>query len=146
MKRQPLRGTRRARGFTLVAAVFLIAVLAMLSAYLVTLRSYQDAGFSLETLGLRAYSASRAGAEWAAYNSLRNNACAATTGIVLGGSLSGFTATVSCSRATYSEGANTVAVDTIVSTSCNQPAAGACPNPAPGAFYVERQITMTVAQ
>ena len=130
------------RGFTLIAAVFLIATLALLSAYLVGLRSYQDTGLSLDTLGMRGYAASRAGAEWGAYNSLRNDACAAGASLAL----AGFTATVTCVRSTYSEGASTIAVDTIVSTACNQPVAGACPNPAPAAFYVERQITLTVAR
>ena len=139
-------GPHSQRGFTLVAAVFLIATLSLLSAYLVTLRSYQDTGFSLDVLGTRAYAASRAGVEWGAYNSVRNDACAPSTALALAGTLSGFTATVTCTRATYSEAENTVAVDTIVSTSCNQPAAGACPNPAPGAFYAERQVTMTVAR
>ena len=140
------RRARPQRGFTLVAAVFLIATLSLLSAYLVTLRSYQDTGFSLDALGTRAYAASRTGAEWGAYNSLRNDTCAPSTALALAGTLSGFTATVTCTRTTYSEAENTIAVDTIVSTSCNQPAAGVCPNPAPGAFYVERQLTMTVAQ
>ena len=138
--------SRIQRGFTLVAAVFLIATLSLLSAYLMSLRVYQDTGLSLDALGTRAYAASRAGAEWGAYNSLRNGACAPSTALALGGTLAGFTATVLCSRATYSEAENTVAVDTIVANACNQPAAGNCPNPAPGAYYVERQMTMTVAQ
>lgn len=137
---------RLQRGFALVSAVFLIAVLSLLSAYLVSLRSYQDSSISLDTLGTRAYAASRAGAEWAAYNSLRNNACAASTALALGGTLTGFTATVTCSRSVYDEAGTAVAVDTIVATGCNQPSAGLCPNPVPGAYYVERQVTMTVGR
>lgn len=140
------RSARTPRGFTLVAAVFLIAILSLLSAYLVTLRSYQDTGISLDALGTRAYAAARAGAEWGAFNSLQNGACAASTAVGLAGTLAGYTATVTCSRATYSEADQMVTVDTIVSTGCNQPSGGACPNPAPAAFYVERQLTLTVAQ
>lgn len=140
------RSVRMQRGFTLVATVFLVAILSLLSAYLVTLRSYQDTGISLDTLGMRAYAAARAGAEWGAFNSLRNGACAPATAVALAGTLSGYTATVTCSRATYSEADQIVTVDTIVSNGCNQPAGGACPNAAPGAFYGERQITLTVAR
>jgi MSHA biogenesis protein MshP len=137
---------RGQQGFTLVAAVFLISILALLSAYMIALRSSQGTGSTLDTLGTRAYAASRAGAEWGAFNSLRNGACAASTALALAGTLADFTATITCSRATYSEADTTITVDTIVATACNQPAAGACPNPAPGAFYVERQVMLTVAQ
>ena len=140
------RQSRAQSGFTLVAALFLVATLSLLSAYLVGLRAYQDTGVSLDALGTRAYGASRAGAEWGAYNSLRNGACAPSTALALGGTLAGFTATVACSRSLYDEGGTAVAVDTIIATGCNQPAAGNCPNPAPGAYYVEREITVTVAR
>lgn len=145
-RREAHRSGDAQRGFTLVAAVFLIAILSLLSAYLITLRSYQDTGISLDMLGTRAYAAARAGAEWGAFNSLQNGACAPATAVGLAGTLAGYTATVTCSRATYSEADQTVTVDTIVSTGCNQPSGGACPNVAPGAFYVERQLTLTVAR
>jgi MSHA biogenesis protein MshP len=142
-------GGKRSRaqsGFTLVAAVFLVVVLSLLSAYLVGLRSYQDTGVSLDALGTRAHAASRAGAEWGAYNSLRNGACAPSTALALGGTLAGFAVTVTCSRSTHSEAESTVAVDTIVANACNQPAGGNCPNPAPAGYYVERQLTVMVAR
>lgn len=142
----PQRAARRQGGFTLVAAVFLIAILSLLSAYLVTLRSYQDTGFSLDALGTRAYAASRAGTEWGAYNSLRNGTCTPSAALTFAGSLAGFTATVTCSRSSYDEAGATINIDTIVANGCNQPASGNCPNPAPAAYYVERQVTMTVGQ
>lgn len=134
------------RGFAIVSAVFLITILALLSAYLVGFRVYQDSSVALDTLGTRAFAASRAGAEWAAYNSLRNDSCAGSTTLALGGTLAGFTATVACTRSTYNEGGTDINVDTIVSNACNQPAGGICPNMAPGAYYAERQVTMTVGQ
>ena len=76
-------------GFTLVSAVFLIAILAALSAYMINFRVYQDAAVALDTLGTRAYAAARSGIEWGAYNSLQNNACAASTSIALAGTLGG---------------------------------------------------------
>jgi len=133
------------RGFTIVAAVFLITILSLLSAYLVGLRVYQELDVTLDTLGTRAYAAARSGAEWGAFNSLRNNTCTATTALTLGGSLAGYKATVTCVRSTFNEGGTTVLIDTIIANACNQPLAGNCPNATPGTNYVERQMTFTVS-
>ena len=134
------------RGFALASAIFLIVILFLLSAYLVGFRVYQDSAQSLDTLGTRAYAAARAGAEWGAYNALRNDTCAATTSLTLGGTLSAFVVTVTCTRTTHNEAGATINVDTIVANGCNQPAAGNCPNASPGAYYVERQLTMSVGR
>jgi MSHA biogenesis protein MshP len=145
------RHAARQRGFTLLAGVMLITILAALSAFMVSFRLYQDAGESLDTLGTRAFAAARAGVEWGVYNSLQNNACAASTAPALGGTLSGFTVTVTCTTPTpFDEGdpANPVNMYTITANACNQPSAGSCPNTAtaPGANYAERQITVVVGQ
>lgn len=141
-----LRGRSSAQGgFTIVAAVFLITILSLLSAYLVGLRVYQEQDVTLDTLGTRAYGAARSGADWGAYNSLRNNTCAATTALALAGSLASYTATVTCVRNTFNEGGVAVLIDTIVANACNQPSAGNCPNASPGTNYVERQMTFTVS-
>ena len=52
----------RERGFTLVSAIFLVVMLALLSAYLVNLRVYQDTEITLDALATRAYAAARSGA------------------------------------------------------------------------------------
>src|SRR2546430_1246292 len=129
------------RGFTLVTAVFLIAILALLSAYMISFRTRQEAGVTLDTLGTRAYAAARSGVEWAAYNSLRNNACAASTPLALGGTLSGYTVTVTCTRSPYNEGGVGVNIDAITATACNS---ATCPQAAPGPKYVERQMIITL--
>ena len=133
------------RGFALVSGIFLITILFLLSAWLIGFRVQQDSSLTLDALGTRAYAAARAGAEWGAYNSLRNGACAPSTAVTFGATLAGYTATVTCSRSAYDEGGAIVNVDTIVANACNQPAGGTCPNAAPGPNYVERQITITVA-
>ena len=133
------------RGFTIVAAVFLITILSLLSAYLIGLRVYQELDVTLDTLGTRAYAAARSGAEWGAYNSIRNNTCTGTTALTLGGSLAGYKATVTCVRSTFNEGGTTVLIDTIIANACNQPLAGNCPNTAPATNYVERQMTFMVS-
>jgi len=149
MKRTPFfRGkpsVRGQRGFALVSGIFLITILFLLSAYLISFRVQQDSSLALDVLGTRAYAAARAGAEWGAYNSLRNGACAASTPVTFDGTLAGYTATVTCSRSAYDEGGAIVSMDTIVANACNQPAGGNCPNPAPGAHYAERQMTITVS-
>jgi MSHA biogenesis protein MshP len=140
------RGSRRGqRGFALVSGIFLITILFLLSAYLIGFRVKQDSSLALDALGTRAYAAARSGAEWGAYNSLRNGTCAPSTAVAFDATLAGYTATVTCSRSTYDEGGSVVTVDTIVANACNQPTGGNCPNAAPGANYAERQITTTVA-
>ncbi len=149
IERIPTRIPNRAssqRGFALVTSVFLITMLFLLSAYMVGFRVQQDAGVSLDTLGTRAYAAARSGVEWGAYNSLRNNTCAASSALAFSGTLSGYTATVTCTRSQFDEAGVTVSTDTIVANACNQPAGGNCPNNAPGANYVERQVTIMVSR
>ena len=142
----PTAPARMQRGFTTVAAAFLVSILGLLSAFLVGLRVNQDSALVLDTVGTRAFAAARAGVEWGAYDALRNGTCAGTTSIALGGTLAGYTATVACTRRTYNEAGTDITVDTIVANACNQPNAGACPNLSPGANYAERQVTITVAQ
>ena len=141
MKREILR---RPHGFTTVAATFITTVLAVVSAYLIGIRVNQDSTVSLDTLGTRALAAARAGAEWGAYRSIRDDNCAGATSLALAGTLAGYTATVTCTRTTYNEAGTSVRVDTIVATACNQPNLGACPNATPTGYYAERQITITV--
>ena len=132
------------RGFTLVSGIFLIVILAALSAYLINFRVYQDAAIALDALGTRAYAAARSGVEWGVYNSLQNNACAASTSVALAGTLTGYTVNVTCTRNTFNEaGPPLVNIDTIVATACNS---ATCPPASPGANYVERQITTVVAR
>ena len=135
---------RAQRGFTLVSAIFLVVILALLSAYLVSFRVHQEITVTLDTLSTRAYAAARAGVEWAAFNSLRNTNCAASTSLALGGTLGDYTVTVTCSRSAYNEGGVApVNIDTISATACNS---ATCPQATPGPNYVERQITVMVGR
>lgn len=149
IKLLPLRMHRQA-GFTLVTAIFLITILFLLSAFMIGFRVYQDASVSLDTQGTRAYAATRAGAEWGAYQALRAGPCVTgTTSLALAGTLAGYTATVQLQASTYDEAGTSITICNITATACNQPvgvAPGTCPNPAPGANYAERQITIIVGQ
>lgn len=140
-----LCGMKRQGGFSIVTAIFLIVVLAALGAFAVSMFRVQQTTAAYDELGVRGYQAAQAGIEWGAWQVLRNGgACAAATNLALPGSLSPFTATVNCTSTTHTEAGNPVTIYQLTATACNQPAAGTCPNPAPGADYVERQVQAAV--
>lgn len=155
---QPL--DQRQRGFSIVAAIFILVALAVLGTYIVSVTSNRSVSLALDLLGSRAYQAARAGIEWNAYqivNPENTNTlvapfttpytCPATANISgMSGVLAGFTASVSCTMNSYTEAGNTVRVFQVVSTACNDPSGGACPNNASTNLgYVERQITTVFA-
>ncbi len=129
------------RGFSIVTAIFLIVVLAALGAFAVSMFRVQQSSSVFDELGARGYQAAQSGIEWGAWQVLRNGgACAASTSLALPGSLALFTVTVGCTSTAHTEAGNPVTIYQLTATACNQPAAGACPNPAPGVDYVERQV------
>ena len=78
MKRNPCRGYHE-RGFALVAAVFIVVVLALLGIMMVTIGGVQRATTSAAAQGARAYHAARAGAEWGIYQAVTGGGCTATS-------------------------------------------------------------------
>lgn len=137
---------RRARGFALILALFLIVSLAAIAGYLLTVSNAQVEAGVMDEQGARAYQAARAGLEWGAYQVLQASNCPGPTTFAFplgpGYELKGFSATVTCLPfGAESEGGNSVSTFRITSTGCN---AAACPGAAiPG--YVERQLMLTVA-
>jgi MSHA biogenesis protein MshP len=118
-------GSRRARGFVLPTAVFLLVVMAALAAYMVRTFTLLRSDFNMSLQGAFAYQAALAGLEWGNYQALDPlyawsasssslPACPATTTLTnLSGSMSGFSVTVSCTgggASTYTEGNHLVAV------------------------------------
>jgi MSHA biogenesis protein MshP len=142
------------RGFSLIAAIFLLVVLALLGALIASVTGMQQSSAQVDLLGVRAYHSARAGLEWGVYQVVdpNNLACAlpscpapSTTLPALGGSLSGFTVTVACDQvADTTESNRNVRVFKIVATACNQ--GGSCPNAAPSTGYVERRLEATVSK
>lgn len=132
---------RRARGFALVLALFLIVSLAAIGAYLLSVSNVQVETGVMDEQGARAYQAARAGLDWGAYRVLQNGICpVGTTTIPLA---SGFSAEVTCvAFGPENEGGNPVTTYRIVSTGCN---ATPCSS-GTGATYVERQLQLTVAK
>jgi len=129
---------RRARGFALVLALFLIVGLAAIGAYLLSISNVQVETGIMDEQGARAYQAARAGLDWGAYRVLRDGACDAPTTIPL----AGFFAEVTCTPfGPENEGGTSVSTFRIVSTGCN---ASPCAS-GTGATYVERQLQLIVA-
>jgi MSHA biogenesis protein MshP len=150
------RPPRRQRGFLIIAAIFLLVVLAGLVAYLGTVSSTSQAASAADLNSSRAYQSARAGAEWAVYLLLQTAGGAGTLKtdcepgpttktLAPGSTLAAFTVTVTCSSATYTEGASTVRVYSIISNACNEANAGVCPNNATtAATYVDREVLLTI--
>ncbi|WP_395007246.1 agglutinin biogenesis protein MshP [Undibacterium sp.] len=129
------------RGMSLVAAIFLLVVLAALAAAMIAVSTTHQSSSAIDVQGARAYQAARAGIEWGLYRQLRpipSAACFATTTFALpaGNSLSGFTVTVTCS---LTSGPGSLQRWQLTSTACNQPnGAAGCPNATNNPDYLQR--------
>ena len=96
------RCTRRQGGFSLVAAIFLIVVLAALGAFAVQIALTQYQAASVELLEARAEAAADAGIEYGANMALQRATCAATRTLSLTQkALKGFVVTVTCGATTH---------------------------------------------
>ncbi|MEO8143247.1 MAG: hypothetical protein ABI654_03450 [Betaproteobacteria bacterium] len=154
MKRSfSLARRHRQRGFLVIAAVFLLVVLAGLVAYLTTVSTTSQAASAADFNSARAYQAARAGIEWGAFHVIRAGSFKATcdTGpgftatntLTFGSNLSGFAATVTCTSAGLSEGGSSIRAYSIVSNACNE---AACPTVTTAGTYVERQLSLTLTE
>lgn len=138
------RRVRRSRGVSIVTAIFLLVVLAGIGAAVVTLSTAQHSSASYDLLGVRAYEAARTGIDYGLYDLRPGGRCTATN-LALPGALAPFTVTVQCVQGAMAmTGGGSVAWARITATACNQPAGGACPNPAPGPDYVQRVVQVTM--
>jgi MSHA biogenesis protein MshP len=150
-------------GFSLVAAIFLLVVLGLMGGLIASVTGMQQSSGQLDLQGVRAYQSARVGTEWAAYhvldpdNTLNPGSCSPVNMPIcpaspknlsaLGGSLSGFVVTVTCTlSADTTESNRNVRVFQIVSTACNQPSGGSCPNNSPASGYVERRLEATFSK
>ena len=92
---------RSARGFSLPTAIFLLVILALLGAFMVSMSTTQNITSAQDLQGSRAYRAARSGIEWALFNlKPPATACpAASTALTI----DGLTVTVACSAAIHDE-------------------------------------------
>lgn len=131
-------------GFSMVSAIFLLVVLAVMGAMILTFSTVQHATSAQDIQSARAYQAARAGIEWGLYQLLRpaTPGCTGSTqfspsGTPLGGELAPFTVTVTCvASAPINEAGVTTAIYTLEST--------ATFGAGPGELgYVERRLRVT---
>lgn len=138
MSRIPSLLNRCQRGIGLVTAIFLLVVLSALGVALVTVHMAQQTSSAMDVVGVRAYLAARAGAEWAVFRQRNDNVCAGSTTFAMpaGTSLSPFTVTVTCTPVTQ----HGIARYRVISTACNQPGGAGCPNASANLDYVQRVV------
>lgn len=110
MTRRTVSRFLRQRGFSLVTAIFLIVVVALIAAFIVTIGSVQHATSAFSVVGARAHFAALSGVEWGAQQVLDNPgapACFAspTTFTVSGGGSGNFALTLTCAQTSVAEGA-----------------------------------------
>lgn len=147
------------RGFSLVSAIFLLVVIAALGTFAVTLSTTQHQSAALDVMGARAYQAARAGIEWGAYQVIQSSVAGTTfasncqTGGALPqpgalpGTLTGFTVAVGCSATPHDEGERTTASgNPLWMYQLTSTASGVAGAPVGSPDYVERQMTVTIAQ
>jgi len=102
--------SQRQGGFSLVAAVFLLVVLAGLGVYAVRINTLQQQTVTAGLRAAQAYHAARSGIAWAAHRALNGGPCAAATLTLSEGAAAGFRVAVQCVESTHSEGSSSVRV------------------------------------
>jgi MSHA biogenesis protein MshP len=133
----------RQAGFSLVAAIFIIAVLAVLAAFMVTIGSVQRTTVAQAVQAARAYQAASAGVEWAIARALAPATRAATCGAAPStpatnsfalnvSGLDGFNVSVTCSYTRHQEASDCFNVYRITSIA----QAGTFGDP----FFARRQV------
>lgn len=134
----------RQGGVVLIAALFLIVVLAALGLFAIRLGASQQQSVDLAVIAVRAQAAANSGLELGAYNALTAGGCVpllpATTTVTVAltqAALTGFTVSVVCSHSTHIVGAVTYDVYRLDSVA----QAGIYGAPA----YVARTATRTVS-
>jgi MSHA biogenesis protein MshP len=107
---QMCRNNSNVNGFTLITAIFMLVVVALLSVYMLNLRTVQQQTLVYGVQGARAMQAARTGIEWGIKRSLDTKNCP-TTNLVFtapDAALSAFTITVTCAVSVHIEGSTDI--------------------------------------
>lgn len=97
------------RGFAIVAALFLVVVIALLGAFMLSISNTGNVSSVRDLEGVHAYRAARMGMEWAASTLCNGNGCSAplnycpTIPSPLDTSPDGFSVVVTCNLSTFNE-------------------------------------------
>lgn len=139
------RSRRRARGVSLLTAVFLVVVLAGLAAAIARVALVQASSGALDLLGVQAYQAARSGLEWGIFRQLQTSPAGgecisspARFALPSDGALRNFSVTVTCKKKTGNTAGDTTNGWTITAVACNQP--GPCSNASTDPDYVQRTV------
>ncbi|WP_137820502.1 hypothetical protein [Pseudomonas sp. 2FG] len=135
---RPERSERSEQGFALVAALFVMVVIALVVVAMARLSANQHGTNSLAIQQARAYEAAQAGLEWGINQALAGNCQPVPTAVGLAGSnLAEFNLLVVCSVAAYVENGAAVNIYRLTATADNG-------NPANRPDYAYRQLTAVV--
>jgi MSHA biogenesis protein MshP len=93
----------RQAGFSLIAAIFLLVVVAALVVYMANISVVQHTTLVYGVQGARASQAARSGIEWGIHQSIVNGSCVGSTSFT-NAAFAGFNIEVQCSRTTHDEG------------------------------------------
>ena len=125
-------------GFTLVQAIFILVVLALLGTYMVSLSTVGQATSTQAVMQARAYQAARAGLEWGIAQVTDTKSCASWATDTP--KIEGFSVTVDCDDIDeYTEGDTSYNVYNLTSTAF-YPAPNALSSP----DYVSRKLEVTI--
>jgi MSHA biogenesis protein MshP len=132
----------RRRGFAAITAIFIVAVLGTLGVAMLVFSGGQQRAAAFDISATYALQSARAGIEFGVYQALQSGACAGSTSLTPGGTLSKYPVTVTCASGIHNEGGPDITVYEIIATACNR---ATCPAAA-DATYVQRQLRATVAR
>ncbi len=128
---------KNSQGFTLVAVIFIITVLAVAVVFLQRISNVSVATNVLAMQGARAMQAAQAGAEWGIYQATQGSCVASTTFSLTEQSLNDFEVTVGCTSQTYTEQSVSVIIY-FLEVSAEYGTLGTTPE------YASRKISLTV--
>ena len=104
---------RQQTGISLITAIFLLVIVALLAVYITNIRAVQQCTSLYGTQGARAIQAARSGIEWGIYESLvATPGCPATTTI----NIDRFSVQIQCSETSHREGVTDVVTYQLTST------------------------------
>ena len=144
------------RGFAIIAAIFILVLLAGLGGFIATISSAQHAGSALDVQSAFAYQAARAGTEWGVDKVINGTPAAppdtvtcSTTLPVPAIVISGITVTVCLKRLASGDSAEIGlgSIWEVTSTACSATSTGSCPGSSvdvASPYYVERRISLLV--
>lgn len=121
------------RGFALPSAIFLLVILSLLGAFMLTFSTRQQISSAQDLQGSRAYRAAQMGMEWMAARLCNGASCAAPlvacpvgppSPYVMDVAPNGFTVTVTCNAQIYNEAGTARTIFWVTSTATSPGAVG----------------------